>query len=235
MTEEEKKELFDGIAALCAVIKESGVLHADGTADHAGVRPCIERLADTIVENKAECAALKDWMAATDFYTAPASTRFHAAFEGGLALHSLKVLDQALAFARPLLENYFTSVNKDLYTIRAEDIFVACIAHDFCKTDTYKIEYRTTKDISGNWKRTPFYKTRSDNRALGHGNESVLLLLECMPSLIKRRYLLEAVSRHMGFSDLSETESYNYSNFLDNPLVILLQLADETASQWFGW
>ena len=54
-----------------------------------------------------------------------------------------------------------------------------------------------------------------------------------MPSFINKRYVLEAVSRHMGFSDLSESESYNYSNFLQNPLVLLLQVADQTASQWF--
>ena len=79
----------------------------------------------------------------------------------------------------------------------------------------------------------PFYKTKSENRNLGHGNESVLQLLKIMPSFINKRYVLEAVSRHMGFSDLSESESYNYSNFLQNPLVLLLQVADQTASQWF--
>ena len=30
-----------------------------------------------------------------------------------------------------------------------------------------------------------------------------------------------------------ENESYNYSNFLQNPLVILIQLADQTAAQWW--
>ena len=60
------------------------------------------------------------------------------------------------------------------------------------------------------------------------------MMLEIMPSYIHKRYVLEAVSRHMGFSDLSESEKYNYSNFLSNPLVLLLQLADQTASQWFN-
>ena len=52
--------------------------------------------------------------------------------------------------------------------------------------------------------------------------------------MIDNRMVMEAVSRHMGFSDLSDSEKYNYSNFLDNPLVVLLQLADQTAAQWFG-
>ena len=89
--------------------------------------------------------------------------------------------------------------------------------------------------MNGNWIKKPFYKTKSDNRNLGHGNESVLLMLQVMPSLINNRPVLEAVSRHMGFSDLSDSETYNYSVILQNPLVILLQTADQTAAQWFNF
>ena len=85
----------------------------------------------------------------------------------------------------------------------------------------------------GNWVKKSFYKTREDSRNLGHGNESVLDLLESMPSFVKRRTVLEAVSRHMGFSDVTDTEKMNYSNFLQNPLVVLIQLADETAASWW--
>ena len=34
---------------------------------------------------------LLSWLQRTDFFTAPASTRFHLAQEGGLCLHSLNV------------------------------------------------------------------------------------------------------------------------------------------------
>lgn len=132
------------------------------------------------------------------------------------------------------MENFWTCPNANKYDISAEDIFIAALCHDFCKTNFYGVEYRNTKDITGNWVKQPFYKTRSDNRNLGHGNESVLQLLEVMPSYVKNRTVLEAISRHMGFSDLSESESYNYSLFLQNPLVLLLQLADQSAAQWFN-
>ena len=56
-----------------------------------------------------------------------------------------------------------------------------------------------------------------------------------MPSMIKNRTVIEAVSRHMGFCDLTESETYNYSNFLQNPLVILLQLADQSAANWYDF
>ena len=60
-------------------------------------------------------------------------------------------------------------------------------------------------------------------------------MLEIFPSIIKNRTLIEAVSRHMGFCDLTESETYNYSNFLQNPLVILLQLADQSAANWYDF
>lgn len=116
----------------------------------------------------------------------------------------------------------------------SKDIFVAALCHDFCKKNFYGVEYRNTKDITGNWIKQPFYKTKSDNRNLGHGNESVLQMIKIFPEIINNRLVIETVSRHMGFSDLSESETFNYSNFLQNPLVVLLQTADQTAAQWFG-
>ena len=107
------------------------------------------------------------------------------------------------------------------------------LSHRFFNS-TVSIHSSGSKDITGNWVKQPFYKTKSENRNLGHGNESVLMMLEILPSLINNRMVIEAVSRHMGFSDLSDSETFNYSNFLQNPLVVLLQTADQTAAQWFG-
>jgi hypothetical protein len=95
------------------------------------------------------------------------------------------------------------------------------------------MESRKTKDFNGNWKYEPFYKTKSDLRNLGHGNESVLLLLESMPQILKKRNVIEAISRHMGFSDLAPMETYNYSTLLQHTLVLLIQLADQSAAQWW--
>ncbi|MCR5762211.1 MAG: hypothetical protein K6G00_02370 [Treponema sp.] len=235
MNDDEKKMLFEGIGQLLSIYDRINPLHDDGTFDASGVRQCIMEMSDGIMQNSQEACAFKEWMGEkSDFMKSPASTHFHGNVEGGLAAHSLKVLHQSLCFARPVLENFWQCKLKDSYSISAEDIFVSAIAHDFCKADTYRIEYRNQKDIFGNWKKVPNYRTRSDSRNLGHGNESVLRLLELMPSYIKKRYVLEAISRHMGFSDLSDSESYNYSNFLQNPLVVLIQLADETAAQWYN-
>jgi hypothetical protein len=233
MTNDEKQKLVSECGEMLDIIKEYAPFKVDGTYNAEAVRPAVLEIINYIIQDKDEAASLCDWLDKTDFWTAPASTRFHGNYKCGLALHTLKVIQQCLVFAPSVMENFWTCPDSEKYNITAEDIFVASLCHDFCKTGFYAIEYRNTKDITGNWVKTPFYKTRADNRNLGHGNESVLMLLEIMPSYINKRYVLEAVSRHMGFSDLSESESYNYSLFLENPLVVLLQLADQTAAQWF--
>lgn len=196
-------------------------------------RDCLFKMIDYVVCVESEKESLKAFLDGSDFWTAPASTKFHGDFKFGLSFHSIYVLKQALFFAQPLLENFNSSRLAKQFSISAEDIFIAAISHDFCKTDFYCIEYRNTKDVTGNWVKKPMYKAKSDSRNLGHGNESVLKLLKIMPSYIEKRQVLEAVSMHMGFSDISESQSYNYSNFSQNPLVLLLQLADETAAAWF--
>lgn len=233
MNDQEKNELFTDVYELLDIYKQFSPIQQNGAVVHEAIKPVLTEMIDYIIKDPAESAALKDWMDKTDFWTAPASTKFHGNFKGGLSLHTLMVIRQALVFAKPVLENFFDCPSGEKYFITAKDIFVSALVHDFCKTGFYGVEYRNTKDVTGNWVKQPFYKTKSENRNLGHGNESVLMLLEIMPSMIKNRMVLEAVSRHMGFSDLAESESYNYSNFLQNPLVILLQLADQTAAQWY--
>ncbi len=234
MTEEEKKQLFTDVNELLDIYNEFAPIPKSGAFNPEVLKETILHMINFIVKNKEEAANLISWIDETDFWIAPASTRFHGNFKSGLVLHTLKVIHQSLILAEPLLNNYFASEEAEKYSITAEDIFIAALCHDFCKTNFYGVEYRNTKDITGNWVKTPCYKTRNENRNLGHGNESVLMLLESMPSFIKKRYVLEAISRHMGFADLSDSESFNYSNFLQNPLVVLLQVADETAAQWFG-
>ncbi len=192
------------------------------------------KMADYIISNKEEAEALKNWMKENEFFTSPASTCFHGNYKGGLADHSLLVTVQALKLALPILGNYDECKGEENdYPVTAEDIFIACITHDFCKAGLYNTEFRNVKDENGNWTKSEYFTCRYENRNLGHGNESVLRLLECMPSLIRRRYVIEAVSRHMGFSDLAPMESKNFSVFLQNPLVILIQIADETAAAWY--
>lgn len=227
------EDLNSQVSKLIAIYDEKQPVQKDGTFSFDLVKETSLAMADYIVEDKESLEVLKEWLEKHDFWTSPASTRFHGNVKGGLSAHSLLVTIQALRFAVPFAQNFALSKRSEQFTFSAEDVFISAFAHDFCKSGSYAIESKKTKDFNGNWKYEPFYKTKSDLRNLGHGNESVLLLLESMPQFLKRRNVIEAISRHMGFSDLAPMETYNYSNLLQNPLVLLIQLADQSAAQWW--
>lgn len=232
MTNEQYKNVFLQIDGLLEIYREKNPLTNDHF-DIEAVKQTYSEMIQFIVSESSERDALLEWLSSTDFYKAPASTRFHGDFESGLCVHTLQVIVQALKFSRVMLSDFSTSKRGTSFEFTAQDIFISALAHDFCKVNSYEISFRNTKDVFGNWVKKSFYKTREDLRNLGHGNESVLILLKLMPSMIDRRIVLEAVSRHMGFSDITDTEKMNYSNFLQNPLVVLLQTADETAAAWY--
>lgn len=233
MTLEEKEKLDAETDKVLAIFEKNQPVKSDGTFEIENVKATLLEISNLLIEDKEAEKRFLEWMDTHEFWTSPASARYHGNVKGGLAAHSLLVAWQAFVYAKTLAANFIRSKRADKFTFSAADIFVAAIAHDFCKAGSYNLESRRTKDLKGNWKYEPCYKNKQDWRNLGHGNESVLLLLESMPELLKNRTLIEAVSRHMGFSDLSEMEKINYSLFLQNPLVVLIQIADETAAQWW--
>ncbi|MCQ2578062.1 MAG: hypothetical protein MJ176_05980 [Treponema sp.] len=234
MTLEELETLTSGSQELVAILEKYNCFEGPEFNMDA-IKAAITEMSGACIQNNEECAVFLQWMEEHEFYTSPASTKFHGNFKGGLAVHSLMVTYQALKLAPAIFGDWIKSKTGGKFTFTAEDIFVSCISHDFCKAGFYSTSYKNTKDVFGNWTKTPYYTVKNDVRNLGHGNESMLLLLEAMPSYIKKRPVLEAVSRHMGFSDLTDTEKMNYSNFLSNPLVLLIQLADQSASGWYDY
>lgn len=91
-------------------------------------------------------------MSTSDFPIAPASTRFHGAYEGGLLEHSLNVYD--------CLRDYLARTRvKDLYGMEytEETIAISALLHDVCKIGCYKKGTRNVKDTNGIWKSVPVY------------------------------------------------------------------------------
>ena len=69
---------------------------------------------------------LLDWLDhKTDFFTAPASTRFHGACEGGLCMHSLNVY-------HALHDTFFAEGDSE------ESFAICALLHDLCKANYYK-------------------------------------------------------------------------------------------------
>ena len=133
MTDEQINELYTDVFEMLDIYKEYSPVHADGTNNMDNIKPAIENMIDYIMKDPMETAALKDWLDNTDFWTAPASSRFHGNIKGGLSLHSLMVIKQSLEFAKPVLDNFFTSPGRNNYVITAKDIFIAALVHDFVK------------------------------------------------------------------------------------------------------
>lgn len=89
------------------------------------------------------------WLETTDFYTAPASTRFHGAEEGGLCAHSITVAKRLLEIADLWAPNQYSR----------DALLTVALFHDLCKIATYTVSTRNVKDdTTGQWTKVPFYK-----------------------------------------------------------------------------
>lgn len=166
--------------------------------------------------NRPGADKLLDWLDTTDFFRAPASSRFHCACEGGLVQHSLNVY-------HVLVDHFYTEgENLESYTICA-------LLHDLCKANFYKVSTRNVKnDATGQWEKVPFYQVE-DAFPYGHGEKSVFLIERFMKL---RTAEAVAIRWHMGgFDDAARGGSFAISAAYDAyPLAVKLHIADLEAT-----
>ncbi len=156
----------------------------------------------------------------SDFFTAPASTRFHGAYEGGLAEHSINVYE--------CLKDYLSRERvQELYGIEASDETIAIVAllHDLCKMNFYKPGFRNVKDENGVWQKVPTYEI-DDKLPYGHGEKSVYMISGFMRLTREEAF---AIRYHMGFSG-NEPAGNVGSAFEMFPLAFALSTADMEAT-----
>lgn len=161
------------------------------------------------------------WLEKTDFFDAPASTKFHSAYEGGLCEHSLKVYDRFLKN----IQNEYTENWQD--KISLESITLIALLHDICKVDFYKVDYKNVK-VDGIWQQQPFYVIE-DNLPYGHGEKSVYII----NGFIKlTREEAMVINWHMGaFDDRVKGGSYALSNvFYMYPTALIFNISDMQAT-----
>lgn len=133
-----------------------------------------------------------------NFFTAPASTKHHGAYEGGLFDHSLEV-------TKTLVE--LTEKN-NLKWERKESPLIIGMFHDLCKMDNYMSNSRI---IAHRMDGTPItfsegYTYNNDTLYKGHGDKSVMLLAQFMQLTSEE---VACIRYHMGaFTDKSEWEYY---------------------------
>ncbi|MCL2020116.1 MAG: hydrolase [Oscillospiraceae bacterium] len=166
-------------------------------------------------------SSLLDYLKNSDFFTAPASTRYHGSFEGGLVLHSINVYH--------CLTDYLERGRvKDIYRMdySEESVAIVALLHDICKIDVYKKSTRNVKnEATGVWEKVPCYNYE-DNLPYGHGEKSVYMISGFMK--LSREEAM-AIRWHMGFSGIEDKNTIG--NALEKyPLSFALSVADMEAS-----
>lgn len=154
-----------------------------------------------------------------DFFTAPASTRFHGSYAGGLVEHSLNVYD--------CLKSYLESDRaKNTFHLSYSDESIAIVAllHDICKINCYKPGFRNVK-VNGKWEQVETFEYE-DKLPYGHGEKSVYIITGYMRLTREEAF---AIRYHMGFSGCEETRNVGAA-FEMYPLAFALSTADMEAT-----
>lgn len=156
----------------------------------------------------------------SDFFTAPASTRYHLSYEGGLVEHSLNVYYCLKSYLeRDRVKNEYG------LSVSDETIAVVALLHDVCKTNCYQKSFRNVKDENGKWQRVPSYEF-SDPMPYGHGEKSVYILSGFMHLTREEAF---AIRYHMGFAGTEDARNVGES-FRLFPLAFALSTADMEAT-----
>ena len=167
---------------------------------------------------------LMEWLEhETDFFTAPASTRYHGSYEGGLVEHSLNVYDRLVWE----MENTVGAGWQEIYS--PESIAIIALFHDLCKIDRYVITEKWRKDENGDWEAYEAYEYNKEKAEMGHGAQSVFYLQKFIQLT---EFEAQAIFWHMGAYDLSPYASLAACSetFKWNPLAFLTHRADMAAT-----
>ena len=151
-----------------------------------------------------------EWLQGTDFFTAPASTRYHCACPEGLVMHSLSVFNT-------MVEKHFEEGKDSL-----ESFTICALLHDLCKAEFYKTSTRNVKnDETGKWEKVPYYAIE-DKFPYGHGEKSVFLIERFM-----RLKPAEAIAIRWHMGSFDDPNGYYLSQTFEKyPLAVKLHLAD---------
>ena len=155
---------------------------------------------------------LIDFLQGSDFFEAPASTRYHGAWKGGLAEHSIKVYE--------ILKTK---------TEDSDSVKIVALLHDVCKTNFYKTDYRNVKN-NGVWEQVPYY-TVDDTIPYGHGEKSVMMISEFIKLTPEEKY---AIRWHMGFTEPKELYGTISEAYKKYPLALLMHEADLEATYFYN-
>ncbi len=187
---------------------------------------------------------LLEFIRKSDFYTAPASTKYHCNYKGGLVAHSMNVYYRLEEKAKPFTGNvFYDALNSD--QIDSESLLVIGLLHDICKTYFYITEFKNQKtydkekvknaegwqvkhDSNGDfiWETVPAFSV-DDKIPYGHGEKSVMMIEEYMKLRPVERY---AIRWHMGFTEPKESWGTLWQAISKYPVILATMEADLEAT-----
>lgn len=171
--------------------------------------------------NREGMEKLIEFIEKTDFFKAPASTKYHGNYEGGLLEHSMKVYE--------ILKEKVRNSSIEIATSE-ESLIIIALLHDICKVNFYKVDYRNAKNEFGEWEKVPYY-TIDDTIPYGHGEKSVMMLTEYIKLTSEEKY---CIRWHMGFTEPKELYGTLGQAFKKYPLALLVHEADLEATYFFN-
>lgn len=167
---------------------------------------------------------LLKYLEESDFFVAPASTKYHGCYEGGLVQHCIDVynaLHDELAFIYG--DNYLAVYSE-------ETIAIVSLFHDLCKIGRYVAGTRNVKDpVTKQWHEEPTYFYNDQAMEMGHGAASVYTVQKFIDL---DDFEAQAIFWHMGAYDISNYMSLNGlgSAYEKNTLAFALHRADMMAT-----
>lgn len=186
---------------------------------------------------------LLEFIRKSDFYTAPASTKYHCNYKGGLLEHSMNVYRRLADKATDESSIFYSDLNSD--QINGESLLIIGLLHDICKTYYYITEFKNQKtydkekvknaegwqvkhDSNGDfiWETVPAF-TVDDKIPYGHGEKSVMMIEEYMKLRPVERY---AIRWHMGFTDPKESWGTLGQAISKYPVILATMEADLEAT-----
>ena len=165
------------------------------------------------------CLPVIRWLETTDFFEAPASTRYHEPYPGGLVEHTLRVYNNMVELLKIAPFN----------ACNVADATLCVLVHDWCKIGLYKRDFRNVKNPqTGVWEQVPIYQKVEYNPVpLGHGAASLYMAQRFFHMPME---LATAVRWHMGEYHLANEERSELHTANEyHPLVLLIQFADRLA------
>ena len=161
---------------------------------------------------------LLKWLETSDFFTAPASTKYHGSYEGGLCEHSLNVAKTLRLLCG----------NSDMQNVPLETIYIIALFHDLCKVNFYKKSKRNVKTDAG-WVEKDYWEVEEKFPCGEHADKSIILLQQYIKLLPEE---IMAIRAHMGGFDTSvKGGSFMIGKIFEKSnLAVLLHCADLIAT-----